>query len=178
MNKRFVLPFAVAALLGLASARHASMKQQALTPQEIFEAENAKLGQYDHPLTATNAMCNMFDDWTYFRLGDLTGPYLGEVFNLGTNSTSYFQVQFCGVSSYNSTKEEWAAGVWALDANMNRTHAVSGVALKNFDTIREDVDGEAKAVGIKYDSTSTSNICKNDSGVLSYYYTSFEVTCD
>lgn len=170
MYKRFVLSFAVAALLGLATTE--------ATPAEqlTFETENAALDAYDHPITASNALCNMFDDWTYFRLGDLTGPYLGEI--TGETATSYFQVQFCGVSSYNSTNKDYAAGVWALDANKNRTHPVSGVALKNFKTIRQEVDGELKAVGIKYDSTNTNNVCKTVNETNVYYYTSFEVTCD
>jgi len=170
MSKRFILSFAVAALLGLAST------QSNLTAQEVFEAENAKLDAYDHPVTASNALCNMFDDWTYFRLGDLTGPYLGEITTLTT--TNHFQVQFCGVSSFNSTDKDFAAGVWALDANKNRTHPVSGVALKNFKTIRQEVDGEAKAVGIKYDSTNSNTVCKTVNETNVYYYTSFEVTCD
>ena len=101
MYKRFVLSFAVAALLGLATTE--------ATPAEqlTFETENAALDAYDHPITASNALCNMFDDWTYFRLGDLTGPYLGEI--TAETATSYFQVQFCGVSSYNSTNKDYAA---------------------------------------------------------------------
>jgi len=79
----------------------------------------------------------MYDDFTFFSLGDLTGPYLGTVVN-NNGYESKFQVQFCGVSQFNSTEEVYTSIIWALDDNGNRTHQITGVLIepKSIQTMR------------------------------------------
>lgn len=57
-------------------------------------------------------------------------------------------------------------------------YPVSGSGLYKFVTLREDKGDRIEPVGNRYDSLPSSTVCKTVNGVDSYFYTSFEVTCN
>ena len=72
MSKRFILSFAAAVLIGLASA-------EGETPQDQWVADNAQLALDDHPVTVSNSLCNFVDKMAYFNLDALQGPFLATI---------------------------------------------------------------------------------------------------
>lgn len=76
MSKRFILSFAAAVLIGLASAEGASP-----SAQDQWVADNAQLALDDHPVTVSNSLCNFVDKMAYFNLDALQGPFLGSIVN-------------------------------------------------------------------------------------------------
>lgn len=148
MSKRFILSFAAAVLIGLASA-------ETLTAQEQWVADNAQLALDDHPVTVSNSLCNFVDKYAYFNLDALQGPFLGSIVN-ADGSVNNFEVKFCGISSFNATDKDYTSMVWALDADKKRTHAVAGSAYTNKQTVRDEDLNVAK---ITYDSWKSRDYC-------------------
>lgn len=165
MSKRFILSVAVAVLLGLVSAQAPPAANETVPvanetvpvgTQAAFELWNEDLDETDHFNDVEKVKCNLYDDYTYFDLTSLTGPY-GAVVNA---SGSSYEVRFCGAGQQSGINTN-SGMIFKLDSENNRVSTVAGSFIVKTQTLRDDIDGDGtfEAVGIKYNSTRSTDVC-------------------
>ncbi len=162
MNKRFI-SLAAALLLGYVSAQADPAAEQA--HQNDFEADSKDLvKEWDANRSAKLIGCNLYDDFTFFNIQGISGPY-SKLVNLrkyetaadGTQTTSYeskkFEVRFCNPAYETKESDKSSLAYMLNDAGDRDVRLTSGSStMKYTETIREidSETGDNVVKGIKF----------------------------